>query len=48
VLGIVALLAGLTFATWPAWRVLLLGEKPTIDELLQLVCSTKKVVYKKP
>jgi hypothetical protein len=36
------LAAGLVGATWPAWRVLLLGDKPTFEELLLLVCSTEK------
>jgi hypothetical protein len=34
------LVAGLVGATWPAWRVLMLGDKPTFEELLLLVCST--------
>jgi hypothetical protein len=33
------LVAALVLATWPAWRVLLLGDNPTLDELLQLICS---------
>ena len=37
-----ALLAvALATATYPAWRVMLLGKDATIDELLQLVCSSR-------
>jgi hypothetical protein len=28
----------LVLATWPAWRVLMLGAEPTLEELRQLVC----------
>jgi hypothetical protein len=42
------LAAGLVGATWPAWRVLLLGDKPTFEELLLLVCSTEKKGESKP
>jgi hypothetical protein len=35
-----ALALALLLATWPAWRVLTLGDSPTIDELLALICST--------
>jgi|KBSMisStandDraft_5_1062788.scaffolds.fasta_scaffold51333_2 hypothetical protein len=33
-----ALAVALVAATSPAWRVLLLGADPTLDELLQLRC----------
>ena len=42
------LAAGLVGATRPAWRVLLLGDKPTFEELLLLVCSTEKKGESKP
>jgi hypothetical protein len=42
ILAACLLAAGLVGATWPAWRVLLLGDKPTYEELLLLVCSTNK------
>lgn len=32
--------AALVLATWPAWRVALLGAEPTLAELLQLICAT--------
>jgi hypothetical protein len=32
--------ATLVVATWPAWRVALLGAEPTLTELLQLICVT--------
>jgi hypothetical protein len=35
-----ALVLALLLATWPAWRVLMLGDDPTIDELLKLICTT--------
>jgi hypothetical protein len=35
------LTVALAVATYPAWRVLLLGKDATIDELLQLVCSSR-------
>jgi hypothetical protein len=28
-------------ATWPAWRLMLLGAAPTDDELLQLRCGVR-------
>jgi len=37
-----ALAAALLLATWPAWRVLTLGDNPTLEELLQLVCSSRR------
>jgi hypothetical protein len=40
ILGTLVLIAGLTLATWPAWRVLLLDDKLTFEELVQLVCTT--------
>ena len=30
----------LVLATWPAWRVTLLGSEPTLAELVQLICAT--------
>lgn len=30
----------LVLATWPAWRVRLLGSEPTLAELVQLICVT--------
>lgn len=37
-----ACLAGLVIAaTWPAWRLMLLGAAPTDDELLQLRCGVR-------
>lgn len=33
------LLAALVVATWPAWRVALMGAEPTLEELLHLVCT---------
>lgn len=36
----VVLAIGLVAATAPAWRPLLLGLEPTIDELLSLRCSS--------
>ena len=38
----VALAAALAAATSPLWRVLMLGAKPTLDELMQLRCSAVK------
>ncbi|MES2740968.1 MAG: hypothetical protein V4754_08440 [Pseudomonadota bacterium] len=38
------LAAALVAATWPAWRVLMLGERATFEELLMLVCSTRTAV----
>ncbi len=38
-LALLALLIGLAAATSPAWRVLMLGRAPTLDELLQIVCE---------
>jgi hypothetical protein len=29
----------LTMATWPAWRLLFLSSEPTLEELLQMICS---------
>ncbi len=37
--GVTILLLGLSAATYPAWRVLLLGARPTLDELLRQTCS---------
>jgi hypothetical protein len=31
----------LVLATAPAWRVLMLGDRPTVDELLRLLCTTR-------
>jgi hypothetical protein len=42
ILAACLLAAGLAGATWPAWRVLLLGDKPTFEELLSLICSTER------
>lgn len=36
----VVLLGGLLLATWPTWRVLMLSDKPTLEELMQLICSS--------
>jgi hypothetical protein len=41
-IALAALVAGLILATWPAWRVLLLGANPTLEELRQLVCSSRR------
>lgn len=30
----------LVLATWPAWRLTLLGSEPTLAELVQLICVT--------
>ena len=38
-LGFLALLAGLVLATYPAWGVLTRGRKPSLDELLKVVCT---------
>jgi hypothetical protein len=35
------LAAALLLAGWPTWRVLILGERPTLEELMQLVCSSR-------
>jgi hypothetical protein len=40
-LPVVALAGALLLATWPTWRVLMLGDNPTLEELLQLICSTR-------
>lgn len=32
----------LVAATWPVWRVLLLGDAPTIDELSALRCIGRR------
>ncbi len=37
----VALSLALLLATSPWWRVLALGDRPTLEELLQLVCSSR-------
>jgi hypothetical protein len=34
----IAFMVAIVAATSPAWRVLLLGADPTLDELLQLRC----------
>jgi hypothetical protein len=34
----IAFVVAIVAATSPAWRVLLLGADPTLDELLQLRC----------
>jgi len=39
-----ALVVALLAATSPAWRVLLLGADPTLDELLQLRCRGEPVL----
>jgi hypothetical protein len=36
----VALAGALLLATWPAWRVWMLGDQPTLEELMQMVCSS--------
>ena len=38
----IVLAAALVLATWPAWRVLTLGERPTLEELMQWVCSSRE------
>jgi hypothetical protein len=35
------LAVALAAASWPAWRVWMLGDAPTIDELLQLACAPR-------
>lgn len=35
------LAVALAAATYPAWRVLLLGKEATLEELLQLRCSSR-------
>lgn len=37
--GMALLTLGIAAATYPAWRVLLLGGKPTFEELLRFTCS---------
>ena len=32
---------GLTLATAPVWRFLLLGFNPSFDDLLQIICVTR-------
>ena len=40
-LRIALLCLGLLAATAPAWRVLLLGARPTLEEVRALVCGSR-------
>lgn len=37
--GSLLFLAAFAAATWPAWRLLFIGPDPTLEELLQIICS---------